>query len=210
MNDVPPWEERFLAALARLGMITHAAKAARVGTTTVYTRRRNSPEFARRVAQALPSEEERQALIDRTKRPGPENPGPHWRATFLQALAETSNVSASAARAKVTTARVYKQRREDAAFALKWRGALREGYDNLEIELLGHLRDPQPERKIEVAAAVRLLAAHRVTVERERALEQEEDVDAVRASLDRFIEGIRASRAATPARLIEARREDEK
>lgn len=112
------------------------------------------------------------------------------------ALAETSNVTASAARARVSTALVYKDRREEREFANKLRAALREGYDNLEIELLGHLRDPQPERKMDVAAAVRLLAAHRATVERERALAEEEDEQAVLASIDRFIDGIRDRRAA--------------
>ena len=73
------------------------------------------------------------------------------------------------------TASAYKARREEAAFAVAWRAALREGYDNLDIELLGHLRDPQSERKMDVAAAVRLLGAHRATVERERALAEEED-----------------------------------
>jgi hypothetical protein len=156
-----PWEQPVLAALARLGIISRAAKAAKVGKTTVETRRRNYPEFDRRVAAVLPSKAERQALIDRTKRPGPDSPKSHWRTIFLQALAESSNVSASAAKANVTTARVYKARREESAFAVKWRAALREGYDNLEIELLGHLRNPDPARKMDVAAAVRLLAAHR-------------------------------------------------
>lgn len=107
---------------------------------------------------------------------------------------ETS--SCSAARARVGSAQVYKARREEREFANKLRAALREGYDNLEIELLGHLRDPQPERKMDVAAAVRLLAAHRATVERERALAEEEDEQAVLASIDRFIDGIRVHRAA--------------
>ena len=209
MYEERPWEPAFLAALARLGMIRHAAREAGVGKTTVETRRRDNPEFARRVAEVLPSREERQALIDRTKRPGPDSPSPQWRTIFLQALAETSNVSASAARAKVATARVYKARREEAAFAVKWRAALREGYDNLELELLEHLRNPRPERKMEAATAVRLLSAHRATVERQRALDEEEDVEAVRASIDRFIDAIRVNRAAGTARLIEAKNDDE-
>jgi hypothetical protein len=198
-----PWEQPFLAALARLGIIGHAAKAAKVGKTTVETRRRNYPEFDRRVAAVLPSKAERQALIDRTKRAGPNSPKPQWRTIFLQALAETSNVSASAAKANVTTARVYKARREEAAFAANWRAALREGYDNLEIELLGYLRSPDPARKMDVAAAVRLLAAHRAAVERERALEGEEDEQAVLDSIDAFLEGMRQRRIAHEALQIE-------
>jgi hypothetical protein len=208
MDDELPWEQPFLAALAELGIIKHAARAAGVGKTTVETRRRKDPAFAQRVAEALPPKKDRQALIDRTKRPGPESPPAQWRAIFLQALAESSNVSVSAVRAKVTTARAYKARREEAGFAGQWRAALREGYDNLEIELLGHLRDPQPARKMDVAAAVRLLAAHRATVERERTLAQEEDVEAVRASIDRFIDAIRVKRAANSQVLIEAKTGD--
>jgi hypothetical protein len=195
-----PWEQPFLAALARLGVVTQAARAAGVGKTTVETRRRNHPEFARRMAAALPSKAERQALIDRTKRPGPDSPKAQWRTIFLQALAESSNVSASAAKANVTTARVYKARREEAAFAVKWRGALREGYDNLEIELLGYLRNPDPARKMDVAAAVRLLAAHRAAVE--RSLAGEEDEQAVLDSIDAFLEGMRERRIANEAALL--------
>jgi hypothetical protein len=203
-----PWEQTFLAALARLGFITHAARAAGVGKTTVETRRRNYPEFARRVDAVLPSKEERQALNDRTKRRGPDSPKSQWRGIFLRALAESSNVSASAAKAKVTTARVYKARREEAAFAANWRAALREGYDNLEIELLGYLRNPDPARKMDVGAAVRLLAAHRAAVERERVLEGEEDEQAVLDSIDAFLEGMRERRIANEALLIEAKPAD--
>lgn len=208
MTDEPRWEQPFLDALARLGMIKHAAKAVGVGKTTVETRRKTNPEFARRVAAALPSRAERQKLIDRTKRPGPDSPTSQWRAIFLRALAETSNVTAAAARAKVTTARVYKTRREDAGFAANWRLALREGYDNLEIELLGHLRHPDPARKMDVGAGVRLLAAHRATVERERALEAEEDEQTVLDSIDAYLEGMRQRRLANEAILREAKRSD--
>jgi hypothetical protein len=208
MYEQRPWEPTFLAALARLGMVKPAAKAAGVGKSTVESRRRKNPEFARRIAEVLPSPEVRRALIDRTKRATSDGPRPQWRAIFLQALAETSNVSASAAKAKVPTARVYKARREEAAFAADWRAALREGYDNLEIELLGHLRNPDPSRKMEVGAAVRLLNAHRATVERERALEGEEDEQAVLDSIDSFLEGIRQRRLANAALAIEAQASD--
>jgi hypothetical protein len=99
-----PWEQPFLAALARLGVVTQAARAAGVGRTTVETRRRNHPECPRRRAAPFPSTAERPALIDRTTRPGPDSPKAQWRTIFLQALAESSNVSASAAKANVTTA----------------------------------------------------------------------------------------------------------
>jgi hypothetical protein len=208
MIDELPWERPFLEALSRLGVVTRAAKEARIGRSTANQHRRRSPEFARRWQEALPPEAERRAAIAKTRQPGPDSPPSNWRALFLEALAETSNVTASAIRARANPALAYKTRREEPAFATQWRAALREGYDNLEIELLGHLRDPQPERKMDVAAAVRLLAAHRATVERERALEEEEDPALVRASIDRFIDAIRVNRAAnTP--LLEARRADD-
>ena len=66
-------------------------RAAGVGKTTVDTRRRKDPAFAQRVEEALPPN--RQALIDRTKRPGPESPPRAMAYGLFQALAETSNVT---------------------------------------------------------------------------------------------------------------------
>ena len=208
MSKQLPWEHEFLAALAAHGIFARAAREAGVGRSTAVARRAADPAFARRCKEAMPPRHVRKAALGEARRPGPEHPRPRWRSLFLAALAETSNVKAAAARANVPTARVYKVRREQADFARKWRMALREGFDNLEIELLGHLRDPQPDRKMDVAAAVRLLAAHRATVERERALDEEEDVGAVRASIDRFIDAIRVNRAAN-ALLIEAKPADD-
>ena len=127
-----------------------------------------------------------------------------WVPAFLEALAETSNVTASADRVNVPTRTVYKLRREDADFAARWLAALHEGYDNLEMELLGYLRAPQPGRKMDVAAALRLLAAHRETVERRRALAEDEDEQAVLDSIDAFLEDMRQRRLANEAILIEA------
>lgn len=128
----------------------------------------------------------------------------HWRTYFLQKLAETSNVCASAEHAGIAPSRAYKLRREDPDFAAKWLRALREGYDNLEMELLGYLRDPRPGRKMDVTSALRLLAAHRETVARERRLSEDDDEQAVLDSIDTFIEEMRQRRAANTAILIEA------
>jgi hypothetical protein len=135
---------------------------------------------------------------------GPAKPSSNWRSQFFDALAETSNVSVAVARARVTPRTVYKLRREDPAFSGRWLAALHEGYDFLEMELLGYLRDPRPRRKMDVAAALRLLAAHRATVERLRALTAEEDEQATLESIDRFIEEMRRRRAANTAILDEA------
>src|SRR5262245_31576494 len=99
MYEELPWEQPFLAALAELGIVTRAARAANVGKSTVDERRRKHPEFRRRFEQAMPPREVRRAAIARTRLPAPEAPPSNWRALFLEALAETSNVSASAASA---------------------------------------------------------------------------------------------------------------
>jgi hypothetical protein len=182
----------------RLGEnVKPAARCAQISHVRAYAHRKANARFAGEWAEAKLAWKARKAWRG------------HWRELFLDALAETSNVIAAAAAAGATTSLAYRFRRSDPAFAARWRVALREGYDNLEFELLGHLRDPQPERKMDVGAAVRLLAAHRATVERQRALDEEEDVEAVRASIDRFIRGIRANRAADAPLMIEAKDDDE-
>ena len=116
----------------------------------------------------------------------------HWRTYFLQKLAETSNVTASAAAVGVATSRAYKTRREDARFAAAWHSALVEGYQHLEMEALGFLRDPSPERKFDIANALRLLAAHKASIEKARAAPtDEEDDQEVFDSIDRMIDEMR-------------------
>ena len=192
------WVPKFLEGLAAGLSIRKAAKAAGISANTAHWLRREDEAFARQWQAAL-------AARDGAGDASPEQRRtPHWRKDFFDALAETSNVAASAARANVPVQTVYKLRRENAEFAGKWRAALLEGYDLLEMELLGHLRDPNPARKVDVAAAIRLLAAHRATVERERALREEDDEEAVRASIVAFLEGMRRRRLANEAILIEA------
>jgi hypothetical protein len=103
---------------------------------------------------------------------------------------------------------VYKTRRDDAGFAAKWRAALHEGYDNLEMDLLGHLRAPNPARKMDVASSLRLLIAHRETVARERALREDDDEQAVLDSIDAFIEDMRQRRLANSTILLESEAAD--
>jgi hypothetical protein len=124
----------------------------------------------------------------------------NWTKTFLAALAETSNVSAAARLAGASTAQVYEARRTDSDFAKQWRRALCEGYDLLEIELLQRLRSgidaegedgKRAKRAFDNATALRLLAAHRDTVARERAVREEENADAILASLNTKLERMR-------------------
>jgi hypothetical protein len=191
------WEEDFLAALRKGWPIAKAAKTAGISASTTYGLRRTNARFADEweAAYAAGGRNAGRQRFTRVQQ---------WKKPFLEALAETSNVSASAARVNIPTRTVYRLKREDAEFAARWLAALREGYDHLEMELLGYLRDPRPERKMDVAAALRLLSAHREAVERERALREDDDEQAVRDSIDAFLEGMRQRRLANEAILIEA------
>lgn len=119
----------------------------------------------------------------------------NWRRLFLDHLAESSNVTASAAKAGISASRAYKVRREEAEFARQWIVALAEGYLHLEMEVVRRLREGDfktvGDEKFDFANAIRLLAAHRDSAS--RAANQVRDVSAaeVRASIDRKIEDIR-------------------
>ncbi|GAB5348926.1 hypothetical protein [Alteriqipengyuania sp. 357] len=128
----------------------------------------------------------------------------HWRTYFLQELAATSNVAASAQFAGVSAARAYKTRREHADFAADWRAALFEGYEHLEMEVLACLRGQDPQRKIDIANAIRLLAAHRAAVVEERARRGGRDEAEIFAALDRKLAKIRSRRIAPSGKVIDA------
>jgi hypothetical protein len=119
----------------------------------------------------------------------------NWRRLFLDHLAESSNVTASARKAGISVSRAYKVRREEVDFARQWLAALAEGYLHLELEVVRRLREGDfkvgEDGKFDFANAIRLLAAHRDSAE--RAASQVRDVSAaeVRASIDRKIEDIR-------------------
>jgi hypothetical protein len=200
------WERPFLAALAKGHSVRKAAETAAIASSTAYWHRGRNARFAQEWAEAQGAKAETAAPGAAATEAPRHN---HWRKAFLDALAETSNVSAAAARVNVPTQTAYKLRREDRDFAAKWLAALNEGYDNLEMELVGYLRDPEPKRKMDVTAALRLLAAHRETVERRRALNAEEDERATLDSLDAFFEGLRQRRIANEAILNQAANDDE-
>jgi hypothetical protein len=91
------------------------------------------------------------------------------REDFLDRLAATCNVKASAEHIGVDPASVYALHRKDADFAEAWQSALRAGYAALETELVGYVRaGGNAERTIDTApgpididTALRLLSAHR-------------------------------------------------
>ena len=88
--------------------------------------RRGRPKKKRIKIPSLLREQARDATLTR-----------HWRAYFLAALVETSNITKAAAAAGITPSRAYRVRQDDPEFRALWMGALAEGYHNLEMELLG-------------------------------------------------------------------------
>jgi hypothetical protein len=126
---------------------------------------------------------------------------PDWKAPFLAALAETSNVARAAKDAGLKgTALVYEARRKSRDFAAKWQAALCEGYDNLEMELLRRLREGEirraPGAKIGVrtfdnATAFRLLMVHREAVAKERAVRANVSAAEVRVAIERKVTALK-------------------
>jgi len=119
----------------------------------------------------------------------------NWRRLFLDHLAESSNVSASADKAGISASRAYKVRREETEFARQWLVALAEGYLHLEMEVVRRLREGDAKTaddgKFDFANAIRLLAAHRDNVARGPSAVRDVSPAEVRASIDRKIEDIR-------------------
>lgn len=117
-----------------------------------------------------------------------------WREPFFAKLAETSNVAAACEYAGISRAAVYDQRRRDSLFHDRWLEALAAGYDNLEMELLHHLRTGETGEgpKFNPIAAIRLLKQHRDAVTQQKARRANVDAATVRASIDRKIAEMRA------------------
>lgn len=117
----------------------------------------------------------------------------HWRGLFLDLLAETSNVAQSARRAGINASRAYKIRREEPEFARRWRAALTEGYEHLELETLNRLRfgTGKDEARFDIANALRLLAMHKETIAREQARLEDGDEGEVIASINAKIAAMR-------------------
>ena len=191
----PAWEDPFIEELARSGIVARAAREAGVSETTPYKRREIYPGFAKRWDEAKAEATAARACGETPGQVGTPTLRKWWQA-FLVALAETSNVSAAARHVNVPASEAYAARRTDRAFAAAWQAALYEGYLNLEMEVLGHLRDPDPERKMDVANALRLLGAHRETAAREGAKRSHVSAAEVRASIDRKVEALRKQVAA--------------
>ena len=188
-SERPAWEDAFVTGLRQYGSIKRAAHAAGVTHGAYQNRQKNSDTFRKACAVARADFAARGAKLLRN---GKDKPAlGQWKRAFLDALGETSNVTAAADRAGVSTREVYNLRRKDEGFAAEWHAALFEGYANLEMEVLCYLRDPAPERKMDVAAALRLLAAHKDTIAAERATRANVSAAEVRASIGRKVDALR-------------------
>jgi hypothetical protein len=133
-----------------------------------------------------------------------------WRKVFLATLATTSNVTAAAKAAGISTQKVYETRRASAEFNRAWQVALCEGYDLLEFELLQRLRTGEIKpaagakkgvRTYENATALRLLAAHRENVMKQRSVRTNQDSEAIILAINAKLERIR-QRAIAEGRIV--------
>ncbi|MFM5950721.1 MAG: hypothetical protein ACKOPM_16065 [Novosphingobium sp.] len=131
-----------------------------------------------------------------------------WSRIFLGELASTSNVSASARKARVSTSAVYEARRGNPEFNRAWQRALCEGYEYLEMELLARLRSGEVKpastarrgvRSFDNGIAFRLLLAHKDSVSRQRAIRDNEDSEAIVQAINAKLEKIRERRSALTA-----------
>ena len=125
---------------------------------------------------------------------------PKWGKLFLSELAATSNVSAAARAAGITTGTAYDLRRTNPEFNRKWQEALCEGYDHLEMELLHRLRAGEVKpasgakrgvRSFDNGTAFRLLSVHREAVSKQRAINSNRDAAAIIVSINTKLETMR-------------------
>ena len=119
---------------------------------------------------------------------------PHWPKHFLEALAQTSNVTKAAEAAGADPSVAYRRRRTDHLFARAWHAALVEGYEHLEMDLLSRLRSGEAKDgpKHDNGSALRLLALHRDTMAQEHAQRRNMDVIAARALIEQKLDELRS------------------
>lgn len=204
-KDAPAWVPRFLDALRAGNGVRKASREAGVTSSTPYNRRDTDAKF-RAAWDAIQKVDDR-----RKKRAGPKAPREEMRIErFLDELALTSNVAAAAAIADIPVSRVYRLRRENPDFARRWYAALAEGYDNLEMELLQHLRSGETgadaKRKFDTATALRCLSAHRESVAREKGRRTLADEVTTIASINAKIDALRLRAKASDKAISKARR----
>ena len=137
----------------------------------------------------------------------------HWKKRFCDELAKSSNVAKACRAANCSPSAAYETRKTDAEFARKWMTALAQGYDMLEMDLLHRLRQGEltggspkkARRKYDNAVALRLLAAHRDAVQRQRAIDADAREDSLLASIDEKLSAMRRRELAAKALLRQRR-----
>ena len=131
-----------------------------------------------------------------------------WSDAFLAYLAATSNVTAAAKKAKISTSTAYEAKRQNPEFNRAWRHALCEGYELLELELLRRLREGEVKppagshrgsRAYDNGTAFRLLSAHREEAAKQRAVRDDEDAEAILAAIDTKLDRMRERQLAAAA-----------
>ena len=207
---VPSWVAPFLQSLRDGIAVAAACEGVGIGSSTAYRRRDLDPGFRaawdaiRKVgARATPTGRNSHRDKRRIER-------------FLAELAATSTVAAAAAAADLSVSNVYRLRRTDPAFTRRWYAALAEGYDNLEMELLLHLRSGDADgtepaiggakRKFDVATALRCLTAHRESVAREKGRRTLADEVTTIAAINQKIDAMRARAKESDAAIRRARK----
>lgn len=204
----PRWVARFLDALRAGSGVREASRAAGVTDSTPYHRRASDDAFRAEWDAIRP-------VDGRKKRHGgpPAKRGSAKIDRFLEELAVTSNVAAAAHVADLPTGKIYQLRRTDPEFARRWYAALAEGYDNLEMELLAHLRGGEDgggggadKRKFDTAAALRCLTAHRESVAREKGRRTLAEEAATIAAINAKIDALRARAKESDAAIRQARK----
>lgn len=163
------------------------------------TARREPKTTARARRTAVQKPKPKVRMTKRTREEGDKPGTGHWRVYFLEHLIETSNITASAAYAKTLPSRAYRSRKQDPLFAAQWDAALDEGYKNLEMDLLAYLRNPNPDRKMDVASGIRLLTLHSQTIAKRRARDDDLSEQEVLDSIDAMIDEMRNRAAANAA-----------
>ena len=205
----PEWVARFLAAMRTAPSVKAACRVSGVPEGTAYRRRGNHPDFAREWAR-LQGGKGAAAPAPNAPWGGVPRIGAKKLERFLEALADSSNVRAAAALAGIDPRKIYRLRRDDPDFARRWYAALAEGYDNLEMELLEHLRSggeagEAAGRKFDTAIALRCLTAHRESVAREKGRRSLADEVTTIAALNAKIDALR-ERAEENEQVIRAAR----
>ena len=146
------------------------------------------------------------ALVTQNAEPeGESRLGRSWRRLFLVTLGQTSDIAAACKVSGASLELAYSARREEPDFAIAWRRALLEGYENLELETLFYLRTgkaPHAEAKFDVVNAIRLIKGQADVAARERAAREDDDEADVLDSIDRMLDGMR-ERAAANATILE-------